>query len=121
MMTRRVMAVIGGALAGLALLALTIGPTAAQAQPPVGGAPTHEQMHRMMDAMHGEGTSERMHEAMGEDGEKLMDQCVSMMGMMQNMQGMMNGNMSGMMGGQNDQSMQDMMRNMMRPAPEQGR
>ncbi len=118
--TRRT-AAFAGAIVGIVLLALTSVPSFAQTSSPRGSVPTHEQMHQMMDAMHGEGTSREMHEAMGEDGEKLMDQCVSMMGMMQNMQGMMNGDMSGMMGGQNGQSMQDMMRNMMRPAPEQGR
>jgi len=62
---------------------------------PSGG---HEQMHRMMDAMHGEGTSQLMHEAMGEDGEKVMDQCEAMMKeeMMEDMQAMMSGD--GMMG-----------------------
>lgn len=101
--TSRGKAAIGGAVVGLALLAFTANPTAAQTPPPQGGTPTHEQMDQMMDAMHGAGTSQRMHEAMGPNGEQLMDQCVSMMGMM-------NGNMSGMMNGQNGQSMQDMMR-----------
>ena len=62
---------------------------------------THEQMHRMMDAVHGEGTSQRMHEAMGEDAERLMDQCVSMMEMM--------GQMQEMMGGEDANGMRDMM------------
>jgi hypothetical protein len=61
------------------------------------GAMTHEQMHQMMDAMHGEGASERMHEAMGEDAERMMDQCVAMMTMST--------------GG--NESMPDMMRRMM--------
>ena len=60
---------------------------------------THEQMHQMMDAMHGAGTSDRMHEAMGEDAEMVMDQCVGMMNMMGPMMGMMQGGMPGMMGG----------------------
>jgi hypothetical protein len=95
---------IGGVLAGLALLAVTSGPISAQTpEPAPGNAPTHEQMHQMMDAMHGEGASQRMHEAMGPQAEEMMDQCTSMMG---------NG-MSGMMGGQNGQSMQNMMRGMM--------
>ena len=110
MIKTRVKAAIGGAAAGLALLAVTSDPTFAQAPTPRPGAPpTHAQMEQMMDAMHGAGTSQRMHEAMGPEAEKLMDQCVAMMGMMQNMQGMMGQGMSGMMGGQNGQSMQDMM------------
>jgi hypothetical protein len=55
---------------------------------------THQQMHEMMDAMHGEGTSQRMHEAMP-GSEKMMENCASMMDRMGNMEGMMNG-MSGM-------------------------
>lgn len=64
---------------------------------------THERMHQMMDAMHGLGASDRMHEAMGPEGEMMMDQCVgmmNMMGMMQGGEGMMGGSgMQGMMGG----------------------
>ena len=108
----RVKAAIGGAIVGLALLLFAARPSFAQPPTPGPGTMTHEQMHTMMDAMHGAGTSQRMHEAMGADAEKLMDQCVSMMGMMQSMQGMMgDGNMSGMMNGQ---SMQDMMQDMMK-------
>lgn len=61
-----------------------------------------------MDAMHGEGTSERMHEAMGPDAEALMDQCVAMMNMMSMMMGTpaMGEEESSMMGG-------SMMRSMM--------
>ncbi len=131
----RVKAAIGGAIVGLAVLLFAARPSFAQPPTPRTGTVTHEQMHTMMDAMDGAGTSQRMHEAMGADAEKLMDQCVSMMGMMQNMQGMMDGNMSGMMGGQ---SMQDMMKgggmsgmmggqngqstpDMMQPAPVEGR
>lgn len=65
---------------------------------------THEQMHQMMDAMHGAGASDRMHEAMGADAEKLMDQCVGMMNMMGSMMGMMQGG-QGMMGGGGMQGM----------------
>lgn len=93
---------------GLALIAFTAGTLVAQTPSPPSQtalAMTHEQMHQMMDAMHGEGTSQRMHEAMGEDAERMMDQCVAMMSMMSMMQGMM--------GGQNGQSMPDMMRRMM--------
>jgi hypothetical protein len=60
-------------------------------------------MHRMMDAVHGEGTSQRMHEAMGPDAEKMMDQCAAMMP----------GSGTGMMGGQNGDAMRDMMQSMM--------
>lgn len=119
-MTSRRKAAFGGALVGLGLLAVTAIPSFAQENPaPAGGVPTHEQMHEMMDGMHGAGTTERMHEMMGngdaQRGEQLMEQCASMMGMMQNMGGMMGGagGMSGMMGGQNGQSMPDMMRGMM--------
>ncbi|MBW3577406.1 MAG: hypothetical protein KY462_06650 [Actinobacteria bacterium] len=59
---------------------------------------SHSVMHRMMDAMHGEGTAERMHELEGVD--EMMDQCAGMMdamgGMSNMMRGMSNG---GMMGG----------------------
>jgi hypothetical protein len=57
---------------------------------------THQQMHQMMDAVRGEGTSQRMHEAMP-GSEEMMEECASMMDMMENMEGMMNG-MGGMMG-----------------------
>jgi hypothetical protein len=101
-MNTRMKVVAAGAVTGLAAVAFTAGTLFAQTPRPqtTPGAPTHEQMERMMDAMHGEGTSARMHEAMGPDGEGLMDQCVAMMGMMQNMGGMMSGGMGGMMGGQ---------------------
>lgn len=84
----------GGASTSLGLAALTAGSLFAQAPAPAqvpGGAPNHEQMHQVMDAMHGQGTSRRMHEAMGEDGERIMEQCAGMMGMMQ----IMGGNMMG--------------------------
>lgn len=114
---------IGGILVGLALFGVTAGASFAQAPPETpamppgpmpGAAMSHEQMHQMMDAMHGEGASQRMHEAMGPDGEKLMEQCVAMMNMMRNMQGMMGGGgMPGMMGGQDGRSMPGMMDGMM--------
>lgn len=93
-------AALVGALSGVLATLLVAGallafwPRAAFAtnhEPPV----THEQMHQMMDAMHGPGTSQRMHEAMGPDAEKHMDQCAAAMGSM-NMGSMMG---SGMMGG----------------------
>lgn len=46
-------------------------------------------IHQMVDAVHGEGTSQRMHEAMGGDTEKMMDQCAAGMQKMRDMQGMM--------------------------------
>lgn len=102
----RVKVALAGVLAGVALLAFSAGMLVAQTPPArAGGAPTHEQMHQMMDTVHGAGTSQRMHEAMGPNGEQLMDQCVGMMNMMQGM--------GGMMGGQNGRSMQDMMTQMM--------
>ena len=107
---------IVGVLASLGLLALTASPLFAETTtsgPAAGTTVTHEQMHQMMDAMMGEGFSQRMHAAMP-GSEEMMEQCVSMMGMMSMMQGMMGGGaMSGMMGGQNGQSMQEMMRGMM--------
>lgn len=120
-MTTRVKVAVIGAVVGLALLVLAAGslfadpptPTPTRPSSPASGTTlTHEQMDQIMDIMHGEGTSQRMHEAMGPDGEKLMDQCVSMMGMMQNMQGMMGSGMSGTTGGQNGQSMWNMMSRM---------
>lgn len=67
-------------------------------------SPSHEQMHQMMDAMHGPGTSAQMHEAMGPDAEPMMDQCASAMQGMQGMQGMME-----MMGRGMSSGMPDMM------------
>ena len=54
---------------------------------------THQQMHEMMDAMHGEGTSQRMHQAMP-SAEEMMEECA------QHMEDMADGHMMGtMMGG----------------------
>jgi len=69
----------------------------------------------MMDAMHGEGTSQRMHDAMGEDAERLMDQCVAMMNMMQMMPGMRDGSARGGDEAQPDDGMREMMNRMMGP------
>lgn len=78
------------------------------------GAMTHEQMHQMMDAMHGEGASERMHQAMGDDAERMMEQCVAMMNMMSGRPGMMGDDaMQDMMGERGQRSMSGMMRRMM--------
>ena len=58
----------------------------------------HERMHSMMDEMMGEGASERMHKAMP-GSEEMMEECTSMMGMMDG--GMMDDGMmrGGMMDG----------------------
>lgn len=124
-MTTRAKLAAGGAVAGLVLLALaglarTTDALFAQASPPTPtptmiprpgpGAPlTHELMHQTMDAMHGEGTSQRLHEAMGVEAERLIDQCVAMMNMMQGI----TGGTPGVMGEQHRQSMQEMMERMM--------
>ena len=106
----------------LVALGFTTGLLFAQTTQPVSPAPvsgaafTHDQMHEMMDAMHGEGASDRMHEAMGADGEAMMDQCAAMMNMMGMMMNMMQGTqgmMGGMMAGPNGTSMSDMMNRMM--------
>jgi hypothetical protein len=56
-------------------------------------------MHQMMDAVRGEGTSQRMHEAMPGSVE-MMEECASMMDLMESMEGMggMMGNGSGTAG-----------------------
>lgn len=76
------LAAIGVALSVGLFAALQAGPLAgaqeAESTPALSAAFTHEQMHWMMDAMHGEATSERLHQTMGPDGEALMDQCVAM-------------------------------------------
>lgn len=51
----------------------------AEAQGSEGGR-SHDAMHQMMDAMHGEGTADRMHEIDGV--EEMMTQCSGMMAMM---------------------------------------
>lgn len=110
-MTTRSKVIRFGGLTGLILLAFVAGvlfsltATTLFAQTPP-ATPTHEPMHRMMDAVHGTGTSQRMHEALGPDAEQLMDECVAMMGAMQTM--------SSMMGDQNSQPMRGMMDRMMR-------
>jgi hypothetical protein len=105
----------------LVMLASTAGLVSAQEpMPPMPmeheseAAMTHEQMHQMMDAMHGEGASERMHEAMGDDADAMMDQCTAMMNVMDGMRGMMGDDaMPGMMDEPGQGSRSDMMRRMM--------
>jgi hypothetical protein len=99
-MTNLIRLVVSSAIMGIVALALPASPLFAQTPeaPSSPGTPmtppqapmTHEQMHQMMDAMHGAGASERMHQAMGEGAEQMMDQCTTMMNMMQMMPGMMN-------------------------------
>lgn len=106
----------------LLMLALTAGVVSAQGPmpPPMPAerqseaATTPEQMHQMMDAMHGEGTRQRMHEAMGDDAERMMAQCSVMMSMMGGMRGMMGDDaMPGMMSEPGRDSMSDMTQRMM--------
>ncbi len=111
---------VGGLAVGMAFLMLGSGTWSARspAQAKVtaltpGGGPTHEDLNEMMDAVHGAGTSRRMHEAMGSDAEEMMDQCAAMVATVKDMQDMMPGSGPGMMGGQNSGSMGDMMRRMM--------
>lgn len=78
-------------------------PAPAGSQPP-----RHEQIHQMIDQMHGAGMSQRVHEAMGPDAEVMMNHLAAMQGMMATMQRMMG---SGAMASQpaNQQVMQDML------------
>ncbi len=102
-------ALLGGILVGAMLLLVNAGSLVAHGDDATPGAAggsddmdmmsaddLQEAMHRMMDAMHGAGTTERMHEAMGPEGEELMARCAAMMGMMM---GMMGDDTPGMMGG----------------------
>ncbi|CAN5757896.1 hypothetical protein BH20ACT11_BH20ACT11_01420 [soil metagenome] len=117
-LTTRTRVVVAGAATGMVLVALTSSPvlaaggassgaapesTSAQSssgQSSSAQAPMHEQMHGMMNSVHGKGATQKMHEAMGPQAEKMMDQCGSMMSMMGNMENMQNTeNMQGMMNG----------------------
>ena len=85
-MPRHTTLLIGAIAAALLALAVTTGVLLAQTPPGqpgsgAGRAITHEDMHRMMDAMHGAGFSERMHRAMPET-EEMMDRCVALMNTM---------------------------------------
>ena len=90
-MKRLTRSAAGAAVIGLALLGATTSPLFAQTEPTPTGSPTpseapsqaRERMIQMMDAMHGEGASERMRQAMGPDADRMIDQCAGMMGMMQ--------------------------------------
>lgn len=112
--------IVGSAIVGVGLLGWSAGASFAQTSVPGGRSPmmggmsggvAHEQMHAIVDAMHGAGTSERMHQAMGLEAEQMMEQCTSMKLMMQHMSGMMgngmmggSGGMMSMHGGQNGQN-----------------
>ncbi len=110
MLKTRLPLALAAAMASLVVIAFTASSLHAQTPAPPGG-PTHDQMYRMMDAMHGTGTSQRMHEAMGPDGEQMMDQCAAMMRMMPHGPGMMmgSGGIPGMMGRQDTSSMEQML------------
>lgn len=114
---------VGGAAGALvmALAFLTLGDgrwsswsaAPAEAAAPSGsGGSTHEDMHRTMDALHGEGASQSMHEAMGPDTE-MMGRCAAMMAMTNEMQDMMLGAGDGMMDGRNGEPTAGMVRHMM--------
>lgn len=88
------------AVTGLALATLGIAGLATIASSPAAATQegkSHEVMHRMMEALHGEEAVEQMHAVDG--AEEMMEQCGSMMDAMGGMSGMMRGGgMSGMMG-----------------------
>lgn len=65
-------ALIAGGLAGV--VSITPSPGRALASFP---SESHAAMHRMMDAVHGPGTSGRMHRVRG--AEQMMDGCAAMM------------------------------------------
>lgn len=119
--TNRAKVALAGAATGLALLVFTSGSAlagggAAGGAGAAGGGGAaaqsqgHGQMHQMMNSMHGEGASQKMHEAMGPQAEKMMEKCASGMEGTEGSQGMMDGGMQGggmmdggMQGGQEDQ------------------
>lgn len=118
--TNRARVALAGAATGLALLVFTSGSALAGGGAAEGAAPGgagaaaqsqgHGQMHQMMNSMHGEGASQKMHEAMGPQAEKMMEKCASGMEGTEGSQGMMDGGMQGggmmdggMQGGQEDQ------------------
>lgn len=82
MVSRRTRIMLGALLAVVALTGmLFFGPTTPVTAQPADQAPaTHEAMDAMMDAMHGPGTAEQMHQIPG--AEQMMEQCASMMAAM---------------------------------------
>ena len=67
-------AAAGAALLVLGLMGLAL-TTAGTATAQQDGNQRHEEMHRMMDGVHGDGTADRMH---AEGGEQMMEDCTSM-------------------------------------------
>jgi DNA-binding FrmR family transcriptional regulator len=54
-------------------------------------------MHQLMDELHGPGTSQRMHDAMGSDADDMLDQLATIRGMMEQVQAtVVEGGMPGM-------------------------
>lgn len=104
MLKRRWTALLGGALGVLLVLAFATGTSRAQ-NPPAPPAPMaesplmNEQMHQMMDIMRGDGTSQREHEALGNDAGGMVEQCMAMMQSMGMDMAAMMQQMGGMMGG----------------------
>lgn len=92
-MTRRAQGILGALLmlVGIAgvLVVGGLSASAAERSP----EEDHATMHEMMDAMHGSGTSARMHRVEG--AEEMMERCAEMMSMMDG--GMMDGGMMDMM------------------------
>ncbi|MBW3644590.1 MAG: hypothetical protein KY441_03715 [Actinobacteria bacterium] len=77
------------------------GPATAEAHTPDregmhGMMADHDAMHRMMNAMHGEGSAARMHDAEG--AEEMMQECSTSMGSMEPGMGSMMSGMGSMMG-----------------------
>lgn len=101
-MSCRARITVGALLTALGLAGtLALGPPVpVTAQPADQASEAHETMDAMMDAMHGPGTAERMHQLPG--AEEMMEQCATMLeamggGMMDGIMG--GGTMRGMMGG----------------------
>ncbi|MBW3619036.1 MAG: hypothetical protein KY461_02220 [Actinobacteria bacterium] len=89
---RWIHSVAGAALVGVGLTGLAATWSAPALARSTGAERGHEATHQMMDAMHGEGTADAMHQVEG--AEEMMDECTSMMGGMGDMMGGV-----GMMGG----------------------
>lgn len=67
-------AAAGAALLVVGLMGLAV-TTAGTATAQQDNHQRHDAMHRMMDAVHGDGTADRMH---AEGGEQMMEDCTSM-------------------------------------------
>ena len=84
-MTRRVRATLWAVLLTIGLAGvLSLGALSASAEQR-STEDSHAVMHEMMDAVHGRGTSQRMHRVEG--GEEMMQQCSDMMSGMGRMDG----------------------------------